>query len=260
MSAAHKRRQGARPVDGYLPGDTEPGDTIRWGSWQNSPTEEYSVPFTLFPYASGSDYSGNLVEVSNYRVLQENEHVMSRSVLIQGGHGTYGIAYLGEPTDKILELVASLESHPLLDELHHSKLESETEQREWADWGRKDFHCELEKEFSIDELQQEVTDEELNLTWRCFAKNHGEGGRVFEQGEYCHFYIDHAIKWLHEERVFGTLLVLGNVKWSDRHDFAVARDAALEGRMEECHRILNTFNQIRVIELEAEDEEPSRDD
>lgn len=230
-----------------------PGSTIRWGSWSEMApiAPERYVPITMFPYSSGSDYSGDTVELSNYQVLAEDEHVMSRSVLIQGSHGTFGIAYIGFPTRRIREIVAALESYPLLDESHHSELEMIIEQREWNEWGLKEFRHEVEKEFG----EFEVTDNTLDDTWWSFCEQHSDGGRVFEQGDSVHFYVDDAVKWLRKEREIGNWLVLGRVEWSERHTLSVARDAALEGRNEECLRILKLFTDCVLVELETPNDE-----
>lgn len=194
------RRGQTYPIQYWAEAGTRVGDTITWNQWSNSSNETYTLPITLFPYASGSDYSGGTVEQSNYRVLCEDPHVIRRSVTIQGGHGTFGIAYIGQPTRPIKDILASLDGYPLLDEDDHSELETEQELEAWKDWGRKEFTSEL-----LDRVNQELPDEsqieELNLgesqidsLWRDLAQDHGDGGRMFEDGGGCHFYISECIE------------------------------------------------------------------
>ena len=122
-----------------------PGSTITWGSWTDRARDFDDIPITLFPYASGSDYSGGTVEQSNYQVLSEDAHVAGRSVLISGGHGSFGIAYIGAPTRRIAAIVASLEAYPVLDESHMSEMETEIEAKQWEDWGRDSFKRTIER-------------------------------------------------------------------------------------------------------------------
>lgn len=197
------------PVDGYIALDEYegPGSTIRWGSWERGRrplAPEQSIPITLFPYASGSDYSGNTVEASNYRVLQEDAHVMARSVLIQGDHGTFGIAYIGQPTRRIRAILDALDGYPLLDEDDHSKLEQEIENEQWASWGRDDFRRDLAKAIFLpgDEDELQLTDRELDALWYEFASDHGDMGRVFESPDSCHFYIKEGVAHALKHNVF----------------------------------------------------------
>lgn len=267
MRHAHHRTIDAPKPNGYVSGDIQPGDTIRYGSWTDHPESDSDQPITLFPYSSGSDYSGNTVEISNYQVLAENPDVMEHSVLIQGGHGSFGIAYFGEPTEEILELVASLQSYPLLDEDHHSNLEMELEWAAWLDHGRADFKRELFQAFDdtatdgtsalTDEL---LTEALLDRTWRNFADNHGDGGKVFEQGDSCHFYIDACIEWLRETRHRGTMLVLGHVEYRDH--LSVILDAFEEGAGLNDPRIvamLKGWDDVTVIDLTPRETFPDGD-
>jgi len=232
LTALDKQRRDALPYTGYIDlDDATPGETITWNSW-TAEGGDGKIAITLFPYANGSDYSGTLVERSNYRVLKGDEHVMRRSVLVDGGYGTFGIAYLGAPTRRIRELCKSLDGYPLLDESDHSDLEMETEQEAWSDWGRADFKRELVEAFDdtatdgTEVLPDELlTDELLDRTWYSFAGNHGDGGRVFEQGDSCHFYISEAIEWLKAKRCRGQYLVLGHVEYRERDYLSVMLDA-----------------------------------
>jgi len=247
--------------DGYAPAGTVVGDTIRWGSWseERDDADGYTVPITLFPYASGSDYSGNTVEASNYRVLVDDEHVMSRSVLIQGHHGTFGVAFIGYPTRRIRGILAALAGYPVLDEDDLSELECEVEAEQWADHGRADFRRDLVDSFDgtafvTDDDRDLLTDDLLNATWYSFAQHHGDGGKSHESPDSCHFYIDECIEWLRKNRTFGQTLVLGDVNYRDRGVLDVARDALLEDRAGQCRTILTGIPGVVLIDLVDEAE------
>jgi hypothetical protein len=230
----------------------EPGSSIRWGNWSDRRDDRYTTPITLFPYSSGSDYSGNTVEQSNYRVLLADEHVMSRSVEIHGGHSTFGVAFIGYPTRRIREILSGLDGYPLIDESDLSELEMEIEQREWADWGCDEFRREIDKEFEVDLLDVGVDDKTLSATWWSFSGHHGDGGRVFEAPDSCHFYIDDALEWLTKTRRFVSedgmraCLVLGSVEYRRMSELDIARDMFYSGRFAECYELLKEMQLIPV--------------
>jgi len=199
----HRKTADALPYTGYI----EPvaaGTRITWGSWSERKTESEWMPITLFPYSSGSDYSGSDVEKSNHRVLCDDKHVMRRSVTIIGGHGTYGIAYVGQPTRKIRELCSSLDGYPLLDEDDHSHLEMELEGEAWDDDGRKDFLRDLAglldevdptHRHDVDELDTHT--EAVDRLWHegCDVYNvNGGSGFCVETGCTVHFYTGEWLK------------------------------------------------------------------
>lgn len=205
MPRPHRKTADALPYTGYI-APVAAGSTIRWGSWSERKTADEWMPITLFPHSSGSDYSGGDVEKSNHRVLEADEHVMRRSVLIYGGHGTYGIAYIGQPTRKIREMCDSLDSYPLLDEDDHSELEIELETEAWGDsyGGRHDFLKALGSllddvdpthEHDVDNLD-EHTDavDELWRTGSDVYNVNGGTGFMVETGCVVYFCIDEWIK------------------------------------------------------------------
>lgn len=255
-------------VTGYIE-PTAAGETITWGSWSERPTERATWPITLFPHASGSDYSGSTVDQSNYRTLADDAHVMRRSVLVEGGYSTFGIAFIGAPTRRIREICGALDAYPLLDESDHSELETEIEEREWQEWGRSDFKREIADAFDLDldalderlgkrEDGSSVLDRVIDETWYAFASQHGDGGKTCEAPDSCHFYIDHAIQWLRKERDLGAWLVLGDVQWKEREMFSVARDAALEDRHDAAREILALWPDLVLVDL-AGDEDGAED-
>lgn len=111
-------------------------------------------------YTSGSDYSGNLVEVSNHRVLldacvaadQDEDEVPDDCrpwfVDMYGGHGTFAIAIHAERApDNIVEMLESLSNYPLLDDSDHSELEMEKQNEAWDNGVRDDYRKALEIAF-----------------------------------------------------------------------------------------------------------------
>lgn len=226
--------------------DASPGSSIRYGEWEDSEyhasrcRECYGsgavsdrswrevrcaacggsgrvrpVALTLIELATGSDYSGTLVEKSNMRSLQREFPWL---VEIHGGHGTFGLAYLGKRENqnpKLIEAIGALTDYPLYDDSDHSELECERESESWRDYGELDFTKALNAHFDeIDpDHEHEVTDESIKACalprrwyadtlasvrdlWRegveAFNVN-GGSGYTNEQGDSIYFYIDEWI-------------------------------------------------------------------
>lgn len=194
---------------GYIE-PTKAGNTIRWRSWSDRPSAERWMPITLFPHATGSDYTGCSVERSNHDVLLENEHVMRRSVRIVGGHGTFGVAYVGRPTRPIKKIINDLEVYPLIDEDHHSNLEMALEIEAWDDHGRGDFRSALANVLDgVDPTYEHdvdlVSDDVIDTLWRGGVDAYnvdGGSGYMVETGCTVHFYIDEWTKRAAERRPF----------------------------------------------------------
>lgn len=195
----------------YVSPSTEPGDSVRYGDWQDkpgthtwydgpespdNPLGKYragGLPLTIIEYATGSDYSGNLVEASNARVLHEQFPWL---VTIYGGHGTFGLGYLGKRENQNPELIAALdalEQYPLADEGDHSELERETVDAAWEDYGRDDFRRALVEYF--DAAYTPAThdldacpDETIDTLWcDCTERLCGGEEYVNESGDVIHF-------------------------------------------------------------------------
>lgn len=209
---------GPKP-EGWIDPTDLPG--LTWGHWHDYQRDytgnlRYTVQFTLFPYASGSDYSGNLMERSNARVIVEE---LGDSVVeVSGGYSTFGVGFLGtyeqpmaideetgdpvpmddETAERIREICTSLEAYPCLDEDDHSELEQETMWEQWKDYGRSDFRRELESRLEewdpwYDHDIDLLTDEDLDWYWwnGCDAYNvNGGSGYANEEGDSIHFYLD----------------------------------------------------------------------
>lgn len=163
-------------------------DAIRYGSWDN----DQNGGFVLPSYVGGSDYSGNLVERSNYDVFHEQlaDHQGVEWWETPGGHGTFGILVRVDADARVPEIgefFEGLSNYPVADEDAHSNLEMESQQAAWEDYGRNDFERELKDIFSgvqpIDEMEDDVLS---SFYWQiggelysCYPEN--------EQGDSWHF-------------------------------------------------------------------------
>lgn len=95
---------------------------------------------------SGSDYSGSLVERSNYEVFCE-EFAAGLDIWwvgICGNHGSYGvvISRADIPTPA-RDFLVRLEDYPIADEDVHSQLEIEAQTEAWKNWAKSDFETSL---------------------------------------------------------------------------------------------------------------------
>jgi hypothetical protein len=145
-------------------------------------------------YTSGSDYSGSLVERSNYEALLEKcgeleeEHGSDWYQTLYGGHRTYAILFhVIRAPDEIVELLKGLEDYPLIDEERESQLEMEAQNEAWENWGRRQYKQELEKLYKGD--ADKVSDEELDKHFEEW-REHSNTYWVNESGS--EMYIDIA--------------------------------------------------------------------
>ena len=105
-----------------------------------NPASVYALP----ELCSGGDYSGSLVEKSNYQAILDmmpGEYEDGREYIsYSGGHGTYALAIrLDSVTDDILETLEGLEDYPIIDENLMSEMELEAQSEAWESWGRSEF-------------------------------------------------------------------------------------------------------------------------
>ena len=121
----------------------------------------YTVPVYRVDDACGGDYFGGLYNRSNYRVIErmteECDFLAEFVVFLYGGYGSFGIAFRldrGLLPQELFDVIAALESYPILDEQDWSELEQEDQQEQWECWGRSDFVRELESQAT--EAQQAI--------------------------------------------------------------------------------------------------------
>ncbi len=205
----------------YVAPSVKAGDSLSYGSWRDKPTDTHwiekrrhgdlrnisegyyvtGIPLTIIEAATGSDYSGSLVEISNARALKKEFPWL---VEIHGGHGTRGLAYLGKRENQnpaLLEAIDSLTDYPIFDDDHHSALEWEKTDEAWESDGREDFKRALVKYFDAqyEPDEHDLSDEGANgpvdqLWYDCTERLRGGEDHLNEQGDQIYFPIDDVIK------------------------------------------------------------------
>lgn len=174
--------------------------------------EETAELYFYVPYASGSDYSGSLVEKANAKCIEdtygENEWVHP----VYGGHGTYAVAIGvtgllgcdGDTFDELCEALEGLDDYPLLDEELHSELEMEGADEAWDSWGKDSFVKALEDKFADDAEFAWPTDpalrtffeekrENANSYWECEGMGPDMYVRIDDVAKGIDF--DDVVKW-----------------------------------------------------------------
>lgn len=218
MSDKSKNTRIERTV--YVLPTVKPGDSVRYGDWRDKPTDTLwlekrkhgdlqniseghyvtGVPLTLIEATIGSDYSGNLVEISNARVLKERFPWL---VEIYGDYGTAGLAYLGKRENQnpeLIEAIDALTDYCLADDGDHSDLEMEMVDQAWAEDGRDDFKRALVEYFNEQYTPDEhdldnVSDERIDRLWHdCTERLNGGESFHNEQGDQIYFPIDDIMK------------------------------------------------------------------
>ena len=176
-------------------------DDVRYGRWCSKKDGHYLLP----NYLSGSDYSGTLVERSNYKKWSEDfaagEGVWWGST--SGGHGTFGIivdldAIPADINDEVIEFFDGLSSYPVADDDLHSEMEVEAQNEAWESWARSDFKKALEKKFDVD--LDEVDGEKLFELFRD-ATDRSNTYWENEQGDSMYIDLDRVVKKINEEDV-----------------------------------------------------------
>jgi len=120
-----------------------------------APDNYYIMPDIL----SGSDYSGSLVEQSNWMCFLEEFGQCDGVKCVVGGHGTFAVAITVEAykgNKNIQEALNSLADYPVADEDHYSHMQMEKTEEAWEDWAFSDYESALEKAFDLDEQGMEL--------------------------------------------------------------------------------------------------------
>jgi hypothetical protein len=203
------------------------GDEIdtSYGRWnevtKDSPIDPAEI-YVLPDYCSGSDYSGSLIEVTNYKTLlammpSEYEDGVEY-ITYSGGHGTFALAIrIDALTEEILETLESLDDYPLLDESLHSELEIEAQNEAWDSWAKSDFKTELGR-----------------YMWTVFESSTRADQRAEESDEAYHARLDAAEEYLSEEcgeigesalcELFYKMADRANVYWENEQGSDMAID------------------------------------
>jgi len=104
----------------------------------------------------GSDYSGDVVTKSNYRIVKKLLNNCEGIYDVYGDFGTYGIGYnpkeISKDTkNKIDEIVENIESYPAIDDNDVSDLETEL------------IKNEFKNEFIYEDIPEEQKENALNI-------------------------------------------------------------------------------------------------
>ena len=97
---------------------------------------------------TGSDYSGDSVTKSNYRVFLEQFKEIDGIHDVYGDYSRYSVAIREDClTEEMIEILESLANYPVIDEVDMSMLEMDLELEAWESWIKSDFQRELHKKF-----------------------------------------------------------------------------------------------------------------
>ena len=146
--------------------------------------KDISNLFLFVPQASGSDYSGSLLEKSNYEVFLGDFGSNDFIYPCYGGYDTYAIAvelkgllYCDEETfDSIINTIKNLDTYPVLDEDHYSNLQLEVEDEAWDNWVYSDLKRAIERKFP--DIDLHFNDGEL---FELFIKKMEETNTYWEE-------------------------------------------------------------------------------
>jgi len=133
--------------------------SVRYGRWNDrtSGDRHQAGRYLLPALLGGSDYSGSLVERSNYKAFSElfSDGFDEWWTNAPGGHGTFAVlidmqSVPEEVETEVAEFLNALHDYPLADYDLHSEMEMEAQSEAWENWAKKDFTRALEKEFDVD--------------------------------------------------------------------------------------------------------------
>lgn len=108
------------------------------------------------PYCGYSDYSGSMVERSNYKAIEEAYDGLDGLYFFYGDYDSNTLAFdLRAFAFEVDDTINGLEGYPCIDESLLSEMEMEQQGEDWESYGRGDFKDSLGKEFKdwLDETQ-----------------------------------------------------------------------------------------------------------
>ena len=150
--------------------DIEEGFNITYGSWREC--DEKDATHFLVPYASGSDYSGNTVELSNFQALMEDFKDLIESgnlIEVSGGYKTFGLVSTVETSEEFVEAMRRLENYPLYDEDHNSELERELQEAAVPGYVLYDLNRELLK-YVAEEDEDDFIEVDEDMFWFVYTE------------------------------------------------------------------------------------------
>ena len=121
----------------------------------NTPIDEL---FLMCKYLEGSDYSGDMLQKSNYKLFLEDFGKEEGVFDVCGGHGTFAVAISvgwlldsrnDEIARQILDLLDGLNTYPAIDDEDMSNMEFKAFNEAFEDWGYKDIMSDLQKKFRV---------------------------------------------------------------------------------------------------------------
>jgi hypothetical protein len=147
-------------------------EDVRYGRWRDDSRGRYLVPALL----SGSDYSGSLVERSNFESFADDFSGADWWTDAPGGHGTFAIVIdMDRIPEEAIEFLNGLQDYPLADEDRHSALETEAQDQAWENWAADDFRRGLERKFDV-----ELDDVDPRALSEAFYRLSDESGTYWE--------------------------------------------------------------------------------
>lgn len=168
------------------------GDSVCYGAFEQGKAREGDPQWFEVEPATGSDYSGGTVTLSNQRELKRLLTECEDPTLpdcvwctAYGGHGTYAlfVVYMALPQE-IREVLGALDDYPSVNDEALSELECQLGSEAWAAWGNTEFRRALEMEFGADLGQ--MPDGDLFELFRVASERMGRDWE-FEQGGQAHF-------------------------------------------------------------------------
>jgi len=196
---------------------TENGDSVCYSTFEQGTARSGEPQWFEVQPATGSDYSGGTVTLSNQRELKrllaecEEDAPLPDCVwcTASGGHGTYAlfVVYAALP-EEIRAVLDALDDYPSVDDEALSELECQLGAEAWASWGNAELRRALEREFGAD--LERVTDGDLFELFRVAGELLGQDWQ-FEQGAQAYFdftraarelskALDSAPSWLTDEQ------------------------------------------------------------
>jgi hypothetical protein len=133
-------------------------------------TEALSKSLFIIPkLLSGSDYSGGMVERSNFRVFLKEHKEVDGVYELFGGYGTFGIAVrldVYNSNNDIKEALDALDNYPVINDEDLSEMESEADQELVTDTA-KDLPREIDLDKYIPDIDTILEDTDMieELIW-----------------------------------------------------------------------------------------------
>lgn len=202
-----------------------------------------TLPVRVIPGTESGDYAGSLVERANYAELLDCEpdhdvepiyaynspyrFVSRRSRLIEL-YSCHGYTGLGWPawcplTEDLAEIIAGLETYPIIDEQRLSDVEAEAFDESWPD-ARRDLARQLTRANPSDTWERAVDSiSEEEWYWLLMAAE--DGGNPLSQPEGTHVTFDERRII---ERIVGLATGATTLRWVEPNDVLTRLTAAWE--------------------------------